>query len=67
MNREELIKIITNYRKSSNSDLEAVRKILKDDFDNTKKDVIELTYYLDNITSQYDKINEELKKRLTNG
>ena len=31
------------------------------------KDVIELTYYLDNITSQYDKINEELKKRLTNG
>ena len=67
MNREELIKIISNYRKSSNSDLENVRKILKDDFDGTKKDVIELNYYLDNIKSQYDKINEELKKRLSNG
>ena len=67
MNREELIKIISNYRKSSNSDLENVRKILKDDFDGTKKDVIELTYYLDNIKSQYDKINEDLKKRLSNG
>ena len=67
MDREKLNKIINNYRESSNGDLEDVRKILKEDFDNTKKDVINLSYYLDNIKAHYDKINEEIKKRLTNG
>ena len=67
MEREELINVVKNYKKSSNKDLEQVRKILKDDFDNTKKDVINLTYYLDNLKAQYEKINDELKKRLNHG
>lgn len=67
MEREKLIDIVKNYKSSGNKDLEEVRKILKADFDATKKDVIQLTYYLDNLKAQYDKINDELKKRLNNG
>jgi|TARA_R100000664_G_C2700204_1_gene100831 hypothetical protein len=67
MEREKLIDIVKNYKSSGNKDLEEVRKILKADFDATKKDVIQLTYYLDNLKAQHDKINDELKKRLNNG
>tara|TARA_R110002020_G_scaffold220345_2_gene428281 strand:+ start:264 stop:467 length:204 start_codon:yes stop_codon:yes gene_type:complete len=67
MKREKLIDIVKNYQSKGNKDLEEVRKILKTDFDDTKKDVIQLTYYLDNLKAQYDKINDEIKKRLNNG
>ena len=41
--------------------------LLKNNFDNTKKLVVDLTYRLDSIEGKYNSLNTELKKRIKDG
>jgi hypothetical protein len=66
------LKVTTEPKKSlnidskSNSDLTKVMDFLREDFDETKDIIIDLTKHLDNIEKMYDLIHNEFKRR-TNG
>ena len=61
---ERIQSTIDNYKVKNNNDIIEAMKLLKNNFDDTKKLVINLTYRLDSIESQYNKLNIELKKRI---
>jgi hypothetical protein len=63
---EQVNEIIQNIDSKSNSDLTKVMDFLRDDFDETKDMIIDLTKHLDNIERMYDLIHKEFKRR-TNG
>lgn len=61
---EEKIKnIITDYKSSSNKELEDALSFLSEDFEDTKKNIIRLTHHLDNTEKVYNNILLEYKKR----
>lgn len=66
MNKEEVLKILKNYKNSTNGDLEKVMDFLNEDFEKTKDVLIKLSEHLDITKDSYDKIYIEYKKR-TNG
>ena len=66
INIEQVNEIIQNIDSKSNSDLTKVMDFLRDDFDETKDMIIDLTKHLDNIEKMYDLIHNEFKRR-TNG
>lgn len=66
INIEQVNEIIQNIDSKSNSDLTKVMDFLRDDFDETKDMIIDLTKHLDNIERMYDLIHKEFKRR-TNG
>lgn len=63
-NKERIKNIIEDYKNKSNGELAEALKLLKTNFDDTKKLVVDLTYRLDSIESKYNTLNTELKKRL---
>ena len=63
---EEFNEIIADIKNRSNGDLTKVMDFLRDDFDETKDMIIDLTKHLDNIERMYDLIHNEFKRR-TNG
>lgn len=64
INMEEKIKnIITDYKSSSNKELEDALSFLSEDFEDTKKNIIRLTHHLDNTEKVYNNILLEYKKR----
>jgi hypothetical protein len=63
---EQVNEIIQNIDSKSNSDLTKVMDFLRDDFDETKDMIIDLTKHLDNIERMYDLTHKEFKRR-TNG
>jgi uncharacterized membrane protein YgaE (UPF0421/DUF939 family) len=66
LNIEQVSEIIQNIDSKSNSDLTKVMDFLREDFDETKDLIIDLTKHLDNIEKMYDLIHKEFKRR-TNG
>jgi len=57
-------KIIIDPKSKGNSDITEVMLLLKNNYEDTKKLVVELTYRLDSIEEKYNKLNSELKKRV---
>lgn len=60
---KKIVKIINEYKESSNKELESVMDFIQEDFDETKKNIIKLTEHLDKIESTYNLILKEYKKR----
>ena len=66
MDKNIITETIKDYENSTNKNLEYTLKGLSLEFEETKKLVIKLTYHLDNIESNYNKVLEEYKKRTGN-
>jgi len=64
MDIEKIKNIIENYNTVPNKDLTEAMVFLKGRFDVTKKTVIDLTHHIDAIERDFNKLNEELKKRV---
>ena len=62
---EKVKNIIENYNTVPNKDLTQTMVFLKERFELTKKTVIDLTHQIDAIERDFNKLNEELKKRVT--
>lgn len=60
---DKLKDIILDYKSSSNKDLKYALEFLSNDFEETKKMLIKLTYHLDGVEEIYDKILSEYNKR----
>lgn len=56
--------IINTPKSKGNSDIMEVMLVLKNNYEDTKQLVVELTYRLDSIEEKYNKLNSELKKRV---
>jgi len=56
--------IINEPKSKGNSDIMEVMLVLKNNYEDTKQLVVELTYRLDSIEEKYTKLNSELKKRV---
>jgi len=65
-NLEKVKIILEDYKNRSNSDLKFALDFLNDDFEFTKKTILELTEHLDKIELYYNQIFDEYKTR-TNG
>tara|TARA_R110002167_G_scaffold20002_11_gene73466 strand:- start:1167 stop:1373 length:207 start_codon:yes stop_codon:yes gene_type:complete len=65
--KERITNIIEDYKNKSNGEIAEVLTLLKKNFDDTKKLVVDLTYRLDSIEGKFNTLNKELKKRITNG
>jgi hypothetical protein len=63
MDLEELKKIVDEYESRPNRDLIKVMDHINEEFENTKKNLLTMTYYLDNLESTYNKILKEYQKR----
>tara|TARA_R110000851_G_scaffold48370_3_gene116988 strand:- start:1488 stop:1685 length:198 start_codon:yes stop_codon:yes gene_type:complete len=64
MEKEKMEEIIINPKSKGNSDITEVMLVLKNNYEDTKRLVVELTYRLDSIEEKYNKLNNELKKRV---
>ena len=64
MDIEKIKNIIENYDKVPNKDLPEAMVCLIERFDATKKAVIDLTHHIDAIERDFNKLNDELKKRV---
>jgi hypothetical protein len=60
---EKVRKIINEISDSSNSELLFALKFLNEDYEQTKKQIIDLTKRLDNLEIVYNKILKEQEKR----
>jgi hypothetical protein len=68
MKKEEFEYILQNenkFKEFPNSELIKVMDLLSSDFDTTKKQIIELTYYLDKVEELYNKSLEIYKTRVS--
>jgi hypothetical protein len=61
---EKVIKIIKDYKSSSNKDLELAMDFIKEDFDFTKESIIKLTNHLDKLELSYNTLLNEHEKRI---
>jgi DNA anti-recombination protein RmuC len=66
MKNEEILEILKDYKNKSNKDLLSTLDFLKDDFEKTKDLIIKLTYHLDSTETSYNKLLEEVNKRINN-
>jgi hypothetical protein len=64
MNIEKLIDVAKDYENKSNKDLFDAVNILYEEYEKTKEIIIELTKHLDNVEYYYNKVNDEVGKRL---
>jgi len=64
MEKDKVINIANNSENSSNKDLVEVRDFLIEEYTETKNLIIDLTKHLDGIEELYNKVNEELEKRI---
>jgi hypothetical protein len=60
----DLKETIENYQKASNKDLYTALTFLKERFDSDKKRVVDISYQIDAIEKDYNKLYSEYKKRL---
>lgn len=61
---EKILDISNNAKDKSNKDLFFALNELQDEFEKTKKLIIDLTRHMDNVELMYDKINDEIGKRV---
>jgi len=66
MDSNKVIEILKDYKNKSNKELMSCLDFLKGDFDKTKDLLIKLTYHLDSTENSYNKILEEINKRISN-
>lgn len=64
MDKNKIIDIANNCENSPNKDLVEGRDFLIEEFEKTKILIIDLTRHLESIELLYDKINNELEKRI---
>ena len=64
MNIEKLIDVAKDYENKSNKDLFDAVNILYEEYEKTKEIIIELTKHLENVEYYYNKVNDEVGKRL---
>ena len=62
--QEKLKDILADYKNKSNKDLITALDFLYDDFEKTKKLIIKLTTHLDSTEISYNKLLEEINKRI---
>lgn len=60
---EELTTIVKEVNNRPNSDLIKAMDFLREDFDQTKETIVQLTHHMDNIETMYDIIHKEFKNR----
>jgi len=65
MDKDKIIDIIKNVKDKSNKDLIESRDILADEFEKTKKLIIDLTLHIELVEEYYNVINDEMSKRTT--
>jgi type III secretory pathway component EscV len=58
-----LKEIIQDFKNKSNKDLTVAMDYLNEEFNKTKQNIIESTYYLDNLEKTYNQILKEYQKR----
>ena len=63
MEIENYKKILLEYETSPNKDLIIVMEHINEEFEKTKRQLITMTYYLDNLETTYNKILKEYQKR----
>jgi hypothetical protein len=63
MDIENLNKIISDIKSSSNKDLMESMDFLSDDFEQTKQMIINLSLHLDNVENLYNKVWNEYTTR----
>ncbi len=66
MKSEEIIELLKDYKNASNKELTSALEFLDEDFNKTKELIVKLTYHLDSTENTYNKLLEELKKRIKN-
>ncbi len=64
MEKDKVINIANNSENSSNKDLVEVRDFLIEEYTETKNLIIDLTKHLDGVEELYNKVNDELEKRI---
>jgi hypothetical protein len=64
MEKDKIINIANNSENSSNKDLVDVRDFLIEEYTKTKEIIIDLTKHLDGVQELYNKVNNELEKRI---
>jgi hypothetical protein len=64
MEKDKIINIANNSENSSNKDLVDVRDFLIEEYTKTKEIIIDLTKHLDGVEELYNKVNNELEKRI---
>lgn len=64
MDKNKVIEIVNDPSIKSNKDLSECLSFLNDEFEKTKETIVTLTKYLDGVESSYNKINDELGKRV---
>jgi hypothetical protein len=66
MDINKIIEISENAENKPNKDLISARDILIEEFEKTKDLIINLTKHLEGVEEMYDKVNNEIKKRIIN-
>jgi hypothetical protein len=66
MKNEEILEILKDYKNKSNKDLISALDFLNNDFVKTKDLIVKLTYHLDSTETSYNKLLEEINKRINN-
>ena len=64
MDKDKIIEISNDVENKSNKDLFLVVNELHDEYEKTKEIIIDLTKHLENVENLYNKINDEISKRL---
>ncbi len=64
MEKDKVINVANNSENSSNKDLVEVRDFLIEEYTETKNLIIELTKHVDGIEGIYNKVKDELEKRI---
>jgi uncharacterized membrane protein YgaE (UPF0421/DUF939 family) len=64
MEKNKIIEIATDVKNKSNKDLTIVSEELINEFENTKKLIIDLTRHLDSVEKLYNDVNSEIQKRI---
>jgi DNA-dependent RNA polymerase auxiliary subunit epsilon len=60
---EKVIEIVADIKSKPNKELTQVMDFLAQDFEETKKLIVELTYHIDNIENLYNKVLKEYQTR----
>lgn len=64
MDKEKLKTIISDYKNQPNKELVLAMDYLNDDFEKTKKLIIDLSKYLDLVENQYRLVHTEYTQRI---
>jgi hypothetical protein len=64
MEKEKIIDVIKDVKNKSNKDLFLVINELHDEYEKTKKLIVDLTHHLETVENLYNDVNDEIGKRI---